>query len=244
MRQLLGAHAKTPLEFLYLETGCTPLKYILKSRRLIYLKEIVSRPEEELLFRVYKSQKKAPQPGDWCELVKTDSEVLGINMTDEDIARMSAGSYKRYIKSKVRNAAFKELMSMLDNHKKVKHVKYVNNGRPQAYLTSKDFSNLECQVLTMLRSQTLRGVRMNFSSMYGGENLCPLCHEEPDTQEHILTCHKILEREPELRNKKYQPNDIFGKEYDQKEIVLAYIKALKVRDSMVLNENEHSLPGL
>ena len=39
-------------------------------------------------------------------------------------------------------------------------------------------------------------------------------------------------------------NDIFGKEYDQKEIVLAYIKALKVRDSMVLNENEHSLPGL
>ena len=74
--------------------------------------------------------------------------------------------------------------------------------------------------------------------------MCPLCHEEPDTQEHILTCHKILEREPELRNKKYQPNDIFGKEYDQKEIVLTYIKALKVRDSMVLNENEHSLPGL
>ena len=244
LRQLLGAHAKTPLEFLYLETGCIPLKYILKSRRLIYLKEIVSRSDEELLLRVYQSQKKAPQPGDWCELAKTDMEVLRIIMTEEDIAKMSTGSYKRYIKSKVRYAAFEELMSMLDNHKKVKHIKYVNSGRPQAYLTSKDFSDLECQVLTMLRSRTVRGVRMNFNGMYGGETMCPLCHEEPDTQEHIMTCHKILEKEPELRNKNYQPNDIFGKVNDQKKIVLAYIKALKVRDSMISNENEHSLPGL
>ena len=84
---------------------------------------------------------------------------------------------------------------------------------------------------------------MNFTGMYN-ENLCPLCHEEPDTQEHILKCHKILEREPELKNKNYQHNDIFGKLNDQKKIVGAYIKALKSRDSMLLNENERSLPGL
>ena len=203
----------------------------------------MSRSDEELLVRVYQSQKKAPQPGDWCELLKSDIEVLGVNMTDEDIARMRTGSYKRYIKSKVRYVAFKELMSMLDNHKKVKHIKYVNSGRPQVYLMSKFFSNLECQILTMLRSQTLRGVRMNFTGMYN-ENLCPLCHEEPDTQEHILKCHKILEREPELRNKNYQHNDIFCKVNDQKKTVVAYIKALKSRDSMILNENERSLPGL
>ena len=244
LRQLLGAHAKTPLEFLYLETGCIPIKYILKSRRLMYLKEIVSRPEDELLVRVYRSQKKAPQPGDWCKLVETDLEVLGINMTDEDIARISAYSYKKYVKSKVRAAAFNELMSMLESHTKVKHIEYVNSGRPQAYLTNKNFSNLECQVLTMLRSQTVRGVRMNFTGMYGGDIMCPLCHENPDTQEHILMCHKILEKEPELRNKNHQPSDIFGNVIAQKNIVSTYIKALKARDSMVLNENEHSLPGL
>ena len=204
----------------------------------------MSRPEDELLVRVYRSQKKAPQPGDWCKLVETDLEVLGINMTDEDIGRISAYSYKKYIKSKVRAAAFNELMSMLESHTKVKHIEYVNSGRPQAYLTNKNFSNLECQVLTMLRSQTVRGVRMNFTGMYGGDTMCPLCHENPDTQEHILMCHKILEKEPELRNKNHQPSDIFGNVIAQKNIVSTYIKALKARDSMVLNENEHSLPGL
>ena len=33
LRQLLGAHAKTPLEFIYLETGCMPLKYIITRKK-------------------------------------------------------------------------------------------------------------------------------------------------------------------------------------------------------------------
>ena len=36
LRQLLGAHSNTPIEALYLGTGTLPLKYIIKSRRLMY----------------------------------------------------------------------------------------------------------------------------------------------------------------------------------------------------------------
>ena len=43
-RGLLYSHAKTPLEHLYLEIGALPVKYIIISRRLIYLKEIIDRP--------------------------------------------------------------------------------------------------------------------------------------------------------------------------------------------------------
>ena len=40
MRTILGAHSKTPTEFLYLETGALPVKYVITSRRLNYLKHI------------------------------------------------------------------------------------------------------------------------------------------------------------------------------------------------------------
>ena len=244
LRQLLGAHAKTPLEFLYLETGCTPLRFIIKSRRLIYHKEVVTRPKEELISRIYESQRKAPKTGDWSELVKDDQKMLDINMSDDAIASMSILSYKKYIKNKVRNAAFKELQSMAENHKKIKDIEYSNFGKAQAYLSSKEFSNIECQVLTQLRSQTLRNIKMNFRSMYGEETMCPLCQDHPDTQEHIVECHKIQELEPIFKEGACQLNDVFGSITVQKIFIETFMKALRARDSLIVDENQHSLPGL
>ena len=243
LRQLLGAHVKTPTEFLYLETGCTPLAFIVKSRRLMYLKEIITRPEEELISRIYQSQKKAPKTGDWCQMVKDDLQVLGIHMSEEEIASMSTLSYKRHIKSQIKKAAFLHLQTLQANHTKVKDIHYVNDGKPQSYLTSKEFTNIECQVLTMLRSQTVRGIRKNFSGMYGGATMCPLCNTHPDTQEHILQCHKIQEIEPQL-NEDVSFSDVFKDVTLQKKAVQEYLKALKARDSLLEEEGQHSLPGL
>lgn len=136
LRQLLGAHGKTPLEFLYLETGCIPLMYIIMSRRLIYLKEILSRPEDELIQRMYRSQKSRPKQGDWCEMVKSDFDMLRVHMSDEVIASMGTKSYKSYIKSMAKKAAFEELMNIQASRSKVKDITYENNGKPQDYLTS------------------------------------------------------------------------------------------------------------
>ena len=241
LRQLLGAHSKTPLEFLYLETGCTPLTYIVMSRRLIYLKEILSRPKEELISRIYHAQKATPKPGDWCKTVQEDFDVLQLQMTDEDISMMGTNIYKRYIKSKTKKASFEALEAMLATHTKVNHIKYINNGKPQSYLTNKMFSNIECQVLTMLRSQTLRGIRKNFGGMYPGATLCPLCRAHEDTQEHILKCHEILKVAQEV-GKEF--SDVFASVTRQKHVVKKYLIALCARDSLLEDESQHSLPGL
>ena len=45
LRSLVAAHSKTPLEFLYLETGAVPIRYIISSRRMIYLHTILRREE-------------------------------------------------------------------------------------------------------------------------------------------------------------------------------------------------------
>ena len=49
MRKVLSASVSAPLESLHLELGTTPLKYIMKGRRVMFLHYLVSQKEEEML---------------------------------------------------------------------------------------------------------------------------------------------------------------------------------------------------
>ena len=53
LRYICGAHAKHQLSFLYFEAGSFPLVYIIASRCLIYLRNILNRDNNELVKRVY-----------------------------------------------------------------------------------------------------------------------------------------------------------------------------------------------
>ena len=41
LRELLGAHAKVPLEHLYLEVEALPLSFVISSRRVLYMQTIL-----------------------------------------------------------------------------------------------------------------------------------------------------------------------------------------------------------
>ena len=56
LRYLLDCHSKVPLEFLYLESGAIPVRFILSGRRINYLKTILNRDPEELIRRIYEAQ--------------------------------------------------------------------------------------------------------------------------------------------------------------------------------------------
>ena len=62
LRTICQAHSKTPTEFLYLETGCIPIRFVMQSRRLMYLHHILSREDKELIKRVYSAQRNNPTP--------------------------------------------------------------------------------------------------------------------------------------------------------------------------------------
>ena len=48
LRSLLQSHSKASLEFLYMETGSIPISHVISSRRMMYVKTILRRDEEEL----------------------------------------------------------------------------------------------------------------------------------------------------------------------------------------------------
>ena len=67
LRGLVSGHSKLPLPALYLELGQVPIRYILATRRILYLQTILHREPDELIHRVYIAQKDDPSDGDFCQ---------------------------------------------------------------------------------------------------------------------------------------------------------------------------------
>ena len=55
LREIKGAHSKTPKEFLYLETGSIPLRFTVSSRRMSYLHHLLTRNQNELIHKFFKA---------------------------------------------------------------------------------------------------------------------------------------------------------------------------------------------
>ena len=116
LRGILNAHAKVPLEALHLETGTISVKYILKSRRLCYLYNILKKDSEELVREVYEAQKVSPDEGDFYKLVESDARDVDLQLSETEITSMKEEAYKEKVKSNVRNATFKNLMEQKVSH--------------------------------------------------------------------------------------------------------------------------------
>ena len=69
-------------------------------------------------------KKNTPKQGDWCQIVSSDFDMLGVHMSDEVILSMEIKSYKSYIKSIIKKAAFKELQAIQATRSKVKDIQY------------------------------------------------------------------------------------------------------------------------
>ena len=83
LRQIVGAHSKVAIEYLYLETATIPPDYILASRRVNYLHNIISRSDSELVKCVFNVQKENPSKGDWCDMVKQDMALINLSMSEK-----------------------------------------------------------------------------------------------------------------------------------------------------------------
>ena len=85
LKKILKSHSKTPKEALYLETGLLPIRYVAMRRRLMYLHNILIKPENELIKKVYQAQETLPSKGDWFQQVMEDKNKLGLNISDVQI---------------------------------------------------------------------------------------------------------------------------------------------------------------
>ena len=236
MRTILSAQAKTPIEFLYLETGALPVKYVMMSRRLNFLKHIHMQAEHELLKRVFLAQKEAPKKGDWWETVKDD--LIKLNITEDDIKEKKKVEAKKYIKHQIYTLAFEELKKRQATHKKINCIKYEKLER-QKYLESKELTLKEACMLVALRSHSVKEIKTNFKTFNKDDLLCPLCLRNEDTQEHCLECPK-LKNIAENTNENIDYDHIYSDNVlAQKRVAAQFLLLLEERDRLL----QAGLPG-
>ena len=85
LRSILKAPRMTNHALLYLELGCLPVRYIIKSRRLNFLHYILNQKEESTLKSVLNAQMEKSSKSDWTEQVKRDLKEVEINLRLEDV---------------------------------------------------------------------------------------------------------------------------------------------------------------
>ena len=244
LRSIVGAHSKTPLEFLYLESGAMPLRFIIASRRMSYQQTLLKRNDDELTKKIYKAQKDNPIEGDFYNLVKADWEMIGKEMDEEYIATASKDALKRHIKESIKASALKYLKEKQKMHSKIKDIEY-KKLEVQGYMTSPLFSDNEVSLLYALRSRAVV-CKMNYRNKYKEDDLlCILCKEESDSQPHILLC-RVLQSKLEsidLVAHKVNYNDIFEDTLRQKVIVTIFEKLLTIRETL-MKLNPSTLQGV
>ena len=138
----------------------------------------------------------------------------------------------------MRNVAFTKLQTLKSTHSKVKHILYDDFKHPQPYLTSNLLSHEEKNLLFNLRCKRVRGVKKKIPGMYKGNMLCPLCHSEEDTQEHLLYCIWLKNILPQANNTQVIYKHTFGDKREQKAAVALYSHLLSTRDSLLGEEEE------
>ena len=232
IRSVFKAHSKTCIEFLYLETGTKPIRFIIASRRLNYLHNILKKPDHELIKRIYNAQKVKTSKGDWIELVKKDFELIGEQFDEEMVKQMSKNKFKQFVKQRIEKAAFNHLETTKQKHSKVKQINY-KKLEPQPYVLSEDFKDEQICELFALRSRMVQ-VKRNFIGKFRQDLLCSLGCVVEETQDHLLDCKLLIDKMKDISIlAEVETSDLFGTVQEQLAVTRCFSEILHIRENLL-----------
>ena len=88
LQNLMNCSSSVPKDLIYLELGIVPIRFIIQTRRLLYLHHILQQKEESLLYRFFEAQLENPTSKDWVSQTLDDLEEFEINLELEEIQNM------------------------------------------------------------------------------------------------------------------------------------------------------------
>ena len=176
---------------MYLEFGIVPIRFLIKVRRLLYLKWVLQEPEDSLVYRFLQIMIKKPLVGDWINLVKQDLKDFEVNLTFDEIKRISKQEFKDKIKQKMSEKAFEYLILIKEKQSKLKDIVY-NKFETQHYLLPESgFSKTEMSNAMWARSRTIP-VKANFRTAHPNME-CRGCGTTEESQPPLLRCAVLNE---------------------------------------------------
>ena len=135
---------------------------------------------------MFRAQQLSPVKNDWCLKIQEDLTYLDIDLDESEICSMKKLKFKKFLKTKIKEAGLKYLSTLKNKHTKSKGLSVT--CQMQSYLISSKLSLSEKQLLFQFRTRTYN-CRANYKTQYGLNLACLICAEE-DNQIHLLQCKK------------------------------------------------------
>ena len=121
MKRIFEAPVTTPIKTLYLESGSYPLRFHIKTRRVMFLHYLLNRGSNEMINKILWAQVKDPTKNDWYSTVKNDLTELGLNYLDlTDIKNMKRDAFKKLVKERCNDLVLKFLLKGNEDKSKIK----------------------------------------------------------------------------------------------------------------------------
>ena len=236
LRRILETPSSTPNVSLYLEMGCLPIRYVIKTRRMMFLHYILNQKETSLIHKFFKAQPENPVKGDWCKLVNSDLKEINLRLSLEEIKELSLESFRTEVKKAVQKEAFKWLIDEKNKKSKVNDLKY-EKLEIQNYLGSKQLNTTEKKLLFQLRTRMI-DVKTNFRNMYS-DTVCPVCEKNEDEQKHVLECEILLSNISDITTQKVEYEDIFRCDMSKQTNILKIFQNLWKKRKKLMKQGKH-----
>ena len=136
------------------------------------------------------AQMEQPTRNDWGQTILKDIEEFQIDVTLDEIEKMSPFQFSSLVKKKEKIHTLDYLNSKKARHSKVKHIPHTVLEM-EDYLRPHQATIRECKFLFAARCRML-DIRANYSGQHE-DTLCPLCSREEDTQQHLMVCEKLCD---------------------------------------------------
>ena len=96
LKKILELPSSTPAAFVHLELGTLPIRYVIMTRRLLFLQYILKEKGDSLIHSFLVAQMEDTKKGDWWETVQNDIMEIELNLSLSEIKMMS--SRQTYLK--------------------------------------------------------------------------------------------------------------------------------------------------
>ena len=158
-------------------------------------------------------------------------ENLKIDISDDKIMQMSKDKFRAIVCNAIENSAIQYLNRKAASHSKSEDLIKPRLNKEQ-YFEDQRFSRSEVELLFALRTKTVRGIKANFTSQYGNNNIaCDLCDVAVCCQEHLLSCVKLKTHVDIPGDACY--SDLYRNTDRQLEIVRIFKKLLRTRELLL-----------
>ena len=158
----------------FLELGISPLRDIIRQRRLNFLPYILNQGADSMTFKVLEKQCESRTAKDWVTTVLSDLDILGLTLTFGEIQTMNKIKWKNILKKRVAEKTFESLENMKKKHSKVQNIKHSRLEMQSYFLPGKEIVTQEdIQWIFKIRCREIH-VKMNLQGLYDSFE-CKIC---------------------------------------------------------------------